>query len=89
MTNIETLKQELIGMETTLIGMDNAMEGYGFPTAFNSVDENTMLDNGSVSYPVDTDDNVPEWIDVEFDVVNFNENAPEDSEIKITGISEL
>lgn len=78
MTNIETLK-ELIGMETTIIELDNKMESFGFQSILDEVDETTLKNNGSASYLVPETDS--DYINVEFDV--------DGDIIKITAVEEI
>ena len=85
MANIEILKKELIGEEMSLVEMDNRMVSFGYPTEFDTENEKTLLDNGSASYYIDDNS----WMNVEFDVINYNEETPEDSEIRITNIEEI
>ena len=78
MTNIETLK-ELIGMETTIIELDNKMESFRFQSILDEVDETTLKNNGSASYLVPETDS--DYINVEFDV--------DGDIIKITAVEEI
>lgn len=79
MTNIETLKQELIGTETNLIELDNKMESYGFQSIFDEVDETTLKNNGSASYLIPGTET--DYVNIEFDV--------DGDIIKITAVEEI
>lgn len=40
-----------------------------FESAFEHTGENDILANGSLSYELNKEDNIPEWLNVKFDIV--------------------
>lgn len=71
--------KNLIGTETTLIGMDNKMESLGFQSIFDEVDETTLKNNGSASYLIPETET--DYVNIEFDV--------DGDIIKITAVEEI
>lgn len=80
----QEIKTELNGAES-LFEIDNVMENIGFSSVFDHNSATDLLNNGSVSYQVD-DEN---WINIEFNVKELNEENPGESTIEITAVEEI
>lgn len=54
----------------SLCDLDNYIRSLGdFESAFEYTGENDIIANGSLSYELDNEDNIPEWLNVKFDIV--------------------
>lgn len=84
MININ-LVNELEGKEMTLCELDNVLIAYGVPSVYDEIDPDSLIEDESVSYCVD--DN--QGINILFDVIDYKEDSPIDTVIKIKNVEEI
>lgn len=54
----------------SLCDLDNYIVSLGnFESAFEHIGENDIIANGSLSYELDNEDNIPEWLNAKFGIV--------------------
>lgn len=86
---IEQLAQEYKGTTCKFGEMESAFAKVTGDEVLNNIDERELLESGSTSFQADTDENMKYWINVEYDVLNLDEDNLLKSEIKITDIDWL
>lgn len=84
MININ-LVNELEGKEMTLCELDNVLIAYGVPSVYDEIDPDSLIEAESVSYLVD--DN--QGINILFDVIDYKEDSPIDTFIKVKNVEEV
>lgn len=84
MININ-LVNELEGKEMTLCELDNVLIAYGVPSVYDEIDPDSLIEDESVSYWVDDS----QGINILFDVIDYKEDSPIDTVVKINRIEEI
>lgn len=85
MININ-LVNELEGKEMTLCELDNVLMAYGVPSVYDEISPDSLIEAESVSY-WDYFDN--QGINILFDVIDYKEDSPIDTVVKINRIEEI
>lgn len=85
MKRFEELIREFKNVECTFLEMENAFSSKTGHDVLNTISINNLLENKSVSFKLDTDDNIDEYLNVEFEIIKKEENLLE-TLIKVTGI---
>lgn len=86
MINIKELANELEGKTLSLAYLDNVLIAYGVPSVYDEIDPDSLIEAESVSY-WDYFDN--QGINILFDVIDYKEDSPIDTVVKINRIEEL
>lgn len=73
-------------IECSFLKMECAFAEKTEDEVLNNIDVKELLDNGSTSFQIEDEDNVDNYINVDFDVIKFNKDEPLESIIKITNI---
>lgn len=84
MININ-LVNELEGKEMTLCELDNVLIDYDVPSVYDGIDPDSLIEDESVSYWVDDS----QGINILFDVIDYKEDSPIDTVVKINRIEEI
>lgn len=84
MININ-LVNELEGKEMTLCELDNVLIAYGVPSVYDEIDPDSLIEDESVSYWVDDS----QGINILFDVIDYKEDSPIYTVVKINRIEEI
>lgn len=86
MININELANELEGKTLSLAYLDNVLIAYGLPSVYDEIDPDSLIEAESVSY-WDYFDN--QGINILFDVIDYKEDSPIDTVIKIKNVEEI
>lgn len=85
MINIKELANELEGKTLSLAYLDNVLMAYGVPSVYDEISPDNLIEAESVSYWID--DN--KCINILFDVIDYKEDSPIDTVVKINRIEEI
>lgn len=86
MININKIANELEGKTLSLAYLDNVLMAYGVPSVYNEISPESLIEAESVSY-WDYSDN--QGINILFDVIDYKEDSPIDTVVKINRIEEI
>lgn len=86
MINIKELANELEGKTLSLAYLDNVLMAYGVPSVYDKIDPESLIEAESVSY-WDFFDN--QGINILFDVIDYKEDSPIDTVVKINRLEEI